>query len=242
MTQAAAGLIEEGFKLDRLKDHLGSINELSHRIVFSDENFSLFPLFYVANKFFGDIYDMENQTIALSFKEHEQNGIKLMTTVSVLQNGDAWTDIFAFNAFVEASNNIEIDIGTVTPCSAAEISFALTNLAGIEGALALPIKHDVIAYIKASLDNDGWAIPPLILMFKSIEDEYSNDKFIADTKKHFGHLSIDDILSLDNFDGLDIDNRPDLQNYLARNQEVCLDFKEKCSKLMFDWTTAIRGE
>ncbi len=242
MTKAAEELIKEAFKLDSLKDHIGSLSEKAYGMAFSDDNFSAFPLFYLASKYFEDIYDIENETISILFKDSEKNGNKIKAMVSVLQNDKAWIDIFAFNAFVEATNNIDILADTVVPYTPAEIAWALINLAGIEGALTLPIKHEVLAYIKASLDDDGWDVPPLFLMFKNIEDMYDDDTQIKVVKAAFGDMSFDKIIHLDSFSGLGIDNRPDLQNYLARNQAECVEIRDKFKKMMFDWTTAVRGE
>jgi hypothetical protein len=242
MTKASEDIIKKAYLLDRLKSHIGSLSEQSYRIAFPDKEFSAFPLFYLADKYFGDIYDTENETIDIAFKKSSVNGTKIKTLVSVLERETAWTNIFAFNAFVEAVNNLEIQADAVVPYSSEDIAFGLINLGGIEGALTLPIKTQVLAYIKASLLDDGWDIPPLFLMFKNIEDMFEDVSRIESVKNIFGHLTMKDIINLDSFDGLGIDGRLDMQNYLARNQAACVEIEKKFDKLMFDWTTAIRGE
>lgn len=243
MTKASGSIIEMSFKLDGLKEHLGSLKDNAYRLAFNDSSFSLFPLFYLANKYVdNNIYDVENETFDLIFSNSRENAEKIKTVVSVLQNGVVWVNIFAFNAFIEASNNMHIDASSVSPYSPSDIAWAMINLAGIEGALTMPIKTEVLGYIKASLDDDGWTMPPLFMMFKNIEDLYEDSKMVEDIKSRFGHLTITDIVNLYDFDDLGIDNRPDLKNYIARNQEYCVDIMSKYNKMMFDWTTAIRGE
>ena len=242
MTKASTEIIEMAFKLDSMKDNIGSLSEQAYRIAFRDSTFSVFPLFYLANKYFGDIYDTENETINFTFKDSPENANRIKALVSTMQNDHAWTNIFAFNAFIEASNGIELEVETVVPYSPAEISWGMINLAGIEGALTMPLKNEALAYIHASLSSDGWDAPPLFLMFKNIEDMFDNDKYITSIKSNLGNLSIRDIANMEDFDDLGIDNRPDLKNYLARNQQFCIDILTKFDKLMFDWTTAIRGE
>lgn len=242
MTKASEDLIKIAYKLDSLKDHIGSLNENAYRIAFPDSKYSLFPLFYLANKYFGDLYDTENETISLMFKDSPENGEKIKVAVSTLGKSSVWVDIFAFNMFIEASSSINIDAGAVTPYSPAEIAWALVSMAGIEGALTMPVKTDILAYIKSSLEYDGWTIPPLFLIFQSIEDMYEDSNELKIAKEAFGHLTIEKISKLENFSGLGINNRPDLQNYLTRNQEECINIINKYEKMMFDWTTAIRGE
>lgn len=242
MTKASTDIIKMAFKLDSMKDHLGSLSEQAYSFAFRDPEFSAFPLFYLADKYFGDIYDTENESINISFNSSPKNADRIKALISTLQNGHAWTNIFAFNAFIEASNGIDIDAGTVVPYSPSEIAWGMVNLAGIEGALTMPLKNDILSYIHASLSHDGWDVPPLFLMFKNIEEMFDNDSYIKSIKKHLGNLSIKDIANLDGFDDMGIDNRPDLKNYLARNQQMCIEIISKFDKLMFDWTTAIRGE
>jgi len=242
MTKAAENIIKKAFQLDSLKNYLNTLNENAYKIAFSDSYFSAFPLFYLANKYFGDIYDTDNETISILFKESPVNADRIKAMVSTLQKETAWVNIFAFNAFTEAVNGYEIQASTVVPYSPSDIAWSLINLAGIEGALTLPIKTEVLAYIKASLDDDGWDIPPLFLMFKNIEDLYDDNIQIKSAKEAFGHLTFRKIIDLESFSGLGIDNRPDLKNYLARNQIFCTELESKFDKMMFDWTTAIRGE
>lgn len=242
MTKASEDLIKKAYQLDGLKKHLGSLNEQAYNFAFPNKEFSAFPLFYLADKYLGDIYDVENEAIGIIFKTSTENGDKIKTLVSTMSNGHVWTNVFAFNAFTEAVNNLEIKADTVVPYSPTEIAFSLVNLAGIEGAITLPIKNEVIGYIAASLKEDGWDIPPLFLMFKNIEVMFENEEYLEAVKSLLGHLSIQDIIHLESFDKLGIDNRPDVKNYLIRNQELCIELESKYSKLMFDWTTAIRGE
>ncbi len=242
MTKASGEVIELSFKLDSLKSHIRSLNENSYGIAFSNDDFSSFPLFYLSNKYFKDIYDAENEAIGILFKDSKKNSNKIKALVSILQNESAWTNILAFNIFTEAVNNIDINAESIVPYSASEITWSLINLSGMDGALAMPVKTEVLAYIKASLDDEGWSVPPLPLMFKNIEDMYENTSYVSDVKKHLGHLSMTDIVKLEDFSKLDIDNRPDLKNYLVLNQEMCNDIIAKYDKMMFDWTTAIVGE
>lgn len=243
MTDASKFIVEESFRLDKLKDHLGSLNENAFRIAFNDNSFSLFPLYYLANKYFGDIHDTENETINLLFKDRPKIADKIKTVVSTTQNSHAWTNPFAFDAFVAAANNEDIELGVLHAYSPSEIAFGIMNLVGIEGALTIPLKSNVLGYIKASLDDDGWQAPPLFLMFKNIEDLYDdNTGYIENIKSKLGHLNIVDISRMDGFCGLGIDDRPDLKNYLAMNQIYANELLKKLEKLYFDWTTAIRGE
>jgi len=243
MTEASKFIVTESFKLDELKSHLGSLNENAYKIAFNDNNFSLFPLFYLASKYFGDIYDTENETINIVFKEKKKIADKIKTVISTTQNGHAWVNPFAFDAFVAASNNLDVELGSLHTYSPSEIAFGIINLVGIEGALTIPLKTEVLGYIKATLDDDGWQAPPLFLMFKNIEDMYDDDTgYIENIKEKLGHLSLVDISRLDGFYGLGIDDLPDLKNYLAMNQVYANEILEKIRKLYFDWTTAIRGE
>jgi hypothetical protein len=162
--------------------------------------------------------------------------------VSVLQSGKAWTDVFAFNAFIEASNGLPVTASTVEPYNAGEIATALIVLAGIDGALAMPIKTKITGYIKASLDNEGWTNPPLFMMFKSMEELYEgNEDYIASLNKKFGNLTIDDITEIDDFKKLGITRRFDLQNYIAMNQYDAEYIRKTYEKMLFDWTVAING-
>jgi len=242
MTEAAKSVIELAEKLDNFKNHIGSVDAESHRIAFPDGDFSVFPLFYIADKVSGDIHDMEMEAIDIMFKDNTANAQKIKAIASVLASTSAWTNIFAFNVVVEASNNLELNASTVVPYLAEEIAWGMVNLSALDGALTMPFKNDILVYIKASLDEDGWAVPPLPLMFKNLTDLYEDQDAIKEVEEIFGGLSLVDIAKLESIDSFGIGNRPDMQNYLIRNQEVATEMLQKFQKLIFDWTTAINGE
>ena len=241
MTESSRDIIVLIDKMDGLKKYIGSIRPEASRIAFPDKTFSIFPLYYLADKVSGDINDMEQESISFMFNESIENGTKIKAMNSVLMSTIVWTDMFAFNVGIEASNNLEIMADTIVPYTASEILWGLVNIAAIDSALTLPVKRNVLAYIKASLDDEGWDIPPLSLMFKNITDLYDNQNEIAEAKGIFGKLSIKDVANLDSIDGLNIENRDDLKNYIIRNQEVSIDIIKNYEKLMFDWTTIVSG-
>ena len=242
MTKSAEDIIKIIDRIEGLKRFIGSIREESARIAFSDSEFSVFPLFYLADKISGDINDMEQESISLLFSNNIDNGEKVKAISSALYSTAAWTNVFAFNTVIEASNNEEVQADTIVPYSADEIIWGIINMCAIDSALTIPLKNGPLGYIKASLDDDGWTIPPLPLMFKNIKELYDNSDAIEEAEEILGHLTINDIVNLENFDGLKIENRPDLMNYLVRNQELALDLNKKVQKLMFDWTTIVNGD
>ena len=241
MTQASKDLLGIAYRLDSLKDFSGHVKKEAYKIAFPDDYFSGFVLYYVADKYFGDIFDLEIETINITLKDFPANRDKLKALVSTMQSDVVWTDAFAFSTAVSAFNNREIDPTIIPSLPAGDIAWGMANIAGMEGSVGMPFKSNVLGAIVASLMDDGWTVPPLFLMFKNISDYFENDKYIEDIKEKLGHLSIKNIAYMNDFSGLKISGRPDLQNYLARNQEFADDILKKYNKLMFDWETAIVG-
>ena len=241
MTEASVSIVKLIDTLDKLKSHLGSIKPESSGVAFSDSKFSAFPLFYLSDKISGDINDMEPESISFMFGDNSDNALRVKAMSATLAANTAWTNAFAFNTFVESANSMPIQADTLSICSASELTWGIINMAAIDSALTIPIKSDVLSYVKAALDEEGWAIPPLFLMFKNITDLYDNQEAIEEVKKYFGELSLEQILHMDSINGMGIDNRNDLKNYLIRNQEIAMDLSGMYSKLMFDWTTIING-
>ena len=241
MTHASKDLIEIAYRMDSLKDFADHVKKESYKIAFPDDYFSGFVLYYIANKYFGDIFDLELETINITMKDFPANRDKLKALVSTMQSDVVWTDAFAFSTAAEAFNNKETDPTILSSLKAGELAWGMANVAGMEGSVGMPFKTNVLGYIVASLMDDGWTIPPLFLMFKNVSDYFDNEDYIEDVKNTLGHLSLKQIAYMTDFSGLKISGRPDLQNYLARNQEFADDILKKYNKLMFDWETAIVG-
>jgi len=241
MTKAAKEIVKMAWGIDALKKAIPSIKEEAYKIAFPDDNFSGIPLYYIADKHFGDILDVELETIDIVMEKFPFNKEKLKAIVSTMQSDIVWTDAFAFTVALEAFNNMHIDPTTLISAKPDEIAWAMVNIAGLSGAIAMPFKTNVLGTIVASLMDDGWTLPPLFLMFKHITDHFDNEKYAADVAKKLGHLSIKDIINLEDFSGLDISSRPDLQNYLTRTQNYLVGVVDRHKRLLFDLETAING-
>ena len=241
MTKASEEIIAIAYKLDSYKDFAGNVKKEAYKIAFPDDYFSAFPLYYIADKYFGDILDVEIEAINIALEDFPANRDKLKALVSTMQNDIVWTDAFAFSTALSAFNNLEVDPTILPSRKPDELAWAMANIAGLDGAVGMPFKTNVLGYITASLMDDGWTAPPLFLMFKNIEDYFENKEYIADIKEKLGDLTLKGISRLEDFRGLGISGRPDLQNYLARNQEYVDEIIKKHNKLMFDWETAIVG-
>jgi hypothetical protein len=241
MTGAAKDIIRISYRLDTLKQFIGNIKKESYLAAFSDENFSGFVLYYVADKYFGDIYELEIETINITMEKYPKNRDKLKALVSTMQSDAVWTNAFAFSTAVSAFNNLDIDPTLIPSRKPDELAWGMANIAGLEGAIGMPFKTKVLGTIAASLMDDGWTAPPLFLMFKNVSDYFDNDEYIENIKQTIGHLTLKDIVSMNDFSGLGIDGRPDLKNYLARTQEYAHGILKKYNKLQFDWETAISG-
>lgn len=240
MTKASEDIIKIAYKIDSMKQFSGTIRESQIQRAFDDESFSLFPLYMAFSKKVDfDVLEYEPEAIR-EIVGNKFNSDRINTVISTLANGDAWINPVAFDMFVDASTGREIDPNVLSPDYADEIVWGLINLAGIDGSIALPIKTDVLKFIKACLDNDGWEIPPIQLFFKNITDFYEEED-VSDIEKKFGNMSMTDI---HNFS----DNRkleklpPHIINYFIRLQEVSSYTIEHYNKMMVDWTTLINGD
>jgi hypothetical protein len=240
MTKSSEDVVKLAHKLDGLKKFIGAIKERSTHQAFQDEDFSLFPLYMAFSKHVdSDVLEYEPESVR-KIVGNDSNGDRINTVISTTARGDVWTNPIAFDMFVDASTGREINPSLLSPDYAEELIFGMINIAGIEGAIAMPFKTHVLNFIKACLDHDGWDVPPLPLFFKNITDLYDQED-IERTKKSFGNMSLNDIYSFDNKKMLDKEH-PSTVNYFLRNQEVAAYVISKYEKLMFDWTTLINGD
>lgn len=243
MTQSAKDVIEQAYRLDDLKTYLNSIRENSSRIAFSDEQFSLFPLYYLATKNIKeDVIDYEPEAIR-ALIGNDFNADRINTIIATTSKEDVWTSARAFDMFIDAVSGSEINPSVISPDLAEELIVGMINIAGIEGALAMPFKTNVLGFIKSSLDFDGWDIPPLPLMFKNITDLYDDKQDrIEEVTALYGGMSLLDIIRVDSLEQISAEKDPSLANYFMRNQEVAGHVLKSFDKTMFDWTTIINGE
>ncbi len=243
MTKSAQDIIEMAYRLDGLKAYLGAIDDRAATSSFSNESFSLFPLYYSASKHIReDIINYEPAAIR-AILNNDFNSDRVNTVVATTMRNDVWIDARAFDMFVDAANGNEINPQVISPDLAEEIVVGMINIAGIEGSMAMPFKNNVLSFIRSSLDFDGWDIPPLPLMFKNITDLYEDkaDR-IAEVAEIYGDMSLLEISRVETLKEISAENDPSLANYFMRNQEVAEHVLKSFSKTMYDWTTIIRGK
>ncbi len=242
MVKSAKDVIEMAYRLDNLKKYIGSIKRESARIAFSDDSFSLFPLYYLTT---ADIKEevVEYEPVAIrAILQNDFNADRINTIIATTARNDVWISPMAFDMFVDAANGATINPEVLSPDLAEELIIGMINISGIEGALAMPFKTDVLGFIKASLDFDGWDIPPLPLMFENITNLYEGkEDRIDEIKSMYGSMSLEDITKVDNLKKISAENDPSLANYFVRNQEVAEHVLNSFKKTMFDWTTIING-
>ncbi len=243
MTKASKDIVGYIHRLDELKRNIGLIKDENLEIAFTDEAFSMFPLYYAASKKMGfDVLEFESEAIA-TLIGNEKNGDRVNAVLSTTARGDAWVNTIAFDMFVDAVSGADINPRVLSPDTAEDMISAIIVLSGIEGSIAIPLKTDVVGFVVACLKHDGWTIPPLAFMFKNIEDMFfENTDEIKQIKEIFGNLSIVDIATMSPEQYRKIKAPSYLANYFMRNQELAIHIINYMNKTMFDWTTIISGE
>jgi hypothetical protein len=242
MIRASEDIIKMAYKMDSLKSFSGSIKISYAKHAFEDENFSLFPLYMIFSKYIGEddsVMEYEPESVR-NIVGNDTNGDRINTIISTTSRGDVWTNPIAFDMFTDASTGREINPLVLSPDYADEIAIGMINVAGIEGSIAMPFKTEVLRFIKACLDHDGWDFPPLPLVFKNIVDMYDDEehhKLIVET---FGHMSLDEIYNFSDIDAIR-GAHPSLVNYFMRSQEVVGSILHSHNKMMLDWTAIVNG-
>lgn len=235
MTKSAFDLIKISGKIDSFKDFSGAIDKKLSKYVYQKEDISIFSLLQMANVDSGDIYDMELEAID-KLVNNKVNADRLKAIIAATQRGDGWTNIFAFNMALEAIDCLPVDAAAIPPQTAEEIAWAMCMFSAIEGSLTMPFKTDVLLYIKACLDKDGWTIPPLLMMFQNIENLYDdNDKRIEKIKKKFSEFTIVDIINVSSIDDLGHGVDESMANYFLRCQNLAVTIKNNYDKTVADW-------
>jgi len=239
MIRASEDVVKMAYRLDNLKKFARNISDNAEKIAFPDESFSLFPLYMTFAKHVNfDVLEYEPEAVR-KIVGNDLNADRINTVISTTARGDAWVNPTAFDMFTDAANGREINPEVLSPDYPGEIVFSLINLAGIDGSVALPVKTNVIKFIKACLDNDGWDVPPPHLFFKNLLDYYDQDH-VEEIIKRFGGLSIERLRYID-YDEAKKNLSESEINYIARSQEVSEYIHIKYDKLMYDWTMVING-
>ncbi len=236
MTELSRETITNAHKLDGHKQFLSAVKEDRAIEVFSNDNTSAFVLYMAYLSVYGDeAMSFENEAIdaALSgYSEYNANRVKAIS--SILENDSYYVDVSAFGLAVEAVSCLELSADSVEPYDAGQIIMTLIVMAGIDGAVALPVKTSVIKFIKANLDHEGWVVPPLELMFKSIEDYYDSSS-ISEVASKFGKITGRKMYDLENLSGFGIERRSDLQNYMIKEQVTTIYVQDEMKKIHNEW-------
>lgn len=240
MTKSTEDIISYASRLDDMKKHIGLITEESKAIAFNDESFSAFPLYFAASKAMNfDNLEFEPESIA-KIIGNKINSDRVNAMLSTTARGDAWVNVIAFDMFVDAVAGNEINPMVITPDYAEDIINGIIVLAGLDGSFALPLKTNVLKFIAACLQYDGWTMPPLPLMTSNIKVLFEdNMESIEEATSLFGKMSITDIVGVREDDIHKMKLSPSMLNYFIRNQEVALHVARFMDKTIFDWTTIV---
>ena len=222
MVKATMENIEHAHRIDALKDELfrGTCDYAAAFTRESIDGFVLYCAFLHALR--DDAFDVEIETIdAVIGRYNKKNAERLKAMTSILHSDAVFTDIVAFNGIIEAINGLEITMDTVEPYSAEEITNAAVVVMGIFGAENFPFDGNALRYIKASLDWDGWMLPPLFLDIPRIESMYGGDALRAkkNIEASVGNFSLAQLAAFDNpFEYGELANRiPWAANYFMQN-------------------------
>ena len=222
MVKATAELLYHAYKLDGLKERIfkGKCDYVS---AFSDDSVDGFVLYYAfLHALKGSAFDVELETIdAIVGRYSTRNAERLKAMTSILQTDAFMVDMIAFNGLIEAINGLEITMDTVEPYSAEEIANTSAVIMAILGAENFPFDGDVLRYIKASFDWEGWMLPPLFLDIPRIRAMYGKDVLRAKSQIDAiaGGFSLVELAAFDNpFEYGDITKRfPWVGNYFMQN-------------------------
>jgi len=220
LTRATKDLFEFAAGIDSAKEILTKKKHKEHFVLmYGFENIEPLALYYAfladqgINAFEWEIETIEHYVGPLS----ENNAEKLKAMSSILKTDRVFTDIFAFNTMIEVFNNRPIIANTVESYSAEEIMWAAINIIAIFGANNFPFKGDALKYIRASLQYEGWELPPLFMAMPIIIDMFDKDKQHDFMKKvkHLQQFSLQDLSKLSDEEVVkSTQNIPYYSNYL----------------------------
>lgn len=236
MTELSRETIMNAHKLDNFKNFIGAISKERAEQTLSNAGADMFTLYMSYLSIYGgNSMSYENEAIELALADYStHNSERIKAISSILENEAYYVDVHAFSVAIEAVNNLVIKAGEVHDYDADQIILTLIIIAGIEGSLTIPIKTKVLAYIEACLSFDGWIAPPLELMFKSISELFDKE-VISTIQSRFSKIKPREMYHMDNLRALKVERRPDLQNYLLKEQETTIYVQDKMREIFNNW-------
>ena len=240
MIQAVKDIMGMAYKIDELKKNIFNIREDAYKSVFPNRDISLVPLYMTFAKHVGvdEVIDMEAESVRLIVGD-DFNADRINAVIATTAKEDVWVHPLAFDMFVDAAVGNEINVEKPTFNHADELAWGIINIVGIEGSITAPFKTDVWNFMQASLDEDGWDIPPLVLFFERLLKQY-DESLYSEIAHLFKQVRIEDIYNF--ADAEQLKKTPlYIANYLIRNQQVVTNIKYRFDKMLIDWEGVINS-